>query len=97
MNRKTYTFNLDDSPFFCIIIPFITIAFDDDAFDKLPGEPAVTPEMILRLKVRQGLNCQPIRITEDLMDVPMFRMPVSVGDGLQTSPTEAVQYNRYHE
>lgn len=97
INRKTYTFNLDDNPFFCIILHFITIAFDDDAFDKLPGEPATTPEMILRLKVRQGLNYQPIRIKEDLMDVPVLRMPVFAGDGLQTSPTEALQYNRYHE
>lgn len=31
------------------------------------------------------------------MDVPVLRMPVSAGDGLQTSPTKALQHNRYHE
>lgn len=75
----------------------MTIAFDDDAFDKLPGEPAITPEIMLKFMVKQGLNCQPIRFKEDLKNVPVFRMPVSVGNGAQTSPTRALQYNRYHE
>lgn len=62
----------------------MTIAFDDDAFDKLPGKPAITPETILKFMVKQGLKCQPIRFKEDLNDVPVFRMPVSAGDGAQT-------------
>lgn len=62
----------------------MTIAFDDDAFDKLPGELAITPETILKFMVKQGLNCQPIRFKENLNDLPVFRMSVSAGDEAQT-------------
>ena len=57
MYRKTYTFNLDDNPLFCIMSHIISLAFDNDAL----GAPGLTfPEQLFRLKAKRGKGFQPI-------------------------------------
>lgn len=51
-DRKTCTFNLDDNPFFCIILYFVTLVYDDNTFDTLPGDTVILPETVFKLRVR---------------------------------------------
>ncbi|MCJ1250100.1 hypothetical protein MMC30_007326 [Trapelia coarctata] len=90
---KTYTFFIDTNPLFCIISHIVSLACDDDAYVA----PDITPGKVLRLGVREGLNCQPIPWKPNTMDTPVFRTPVQTAKGTQTSPEEALTYSKYHE
>ena len=88
--RKTYTFNLDDNPMFCVITHIVSIAFDDEAF----GAPGLTsPEILFQLQARHSKGCQPISWKEDMLDVPIFRRVCATKDGVKTSPDKVLPYN----
>ncbi|KAJ9607050.1 hypothetical protein H2200_008122 [Cladophialophora chaetospira] len=87
---KTYTFNLDDNPMFCVITHIVSIAFDDEAF----GAPGLTdPAILFQLRARHDKGCQPISWKEDMLDVPIFRRACATKDGIQTSPDKSLPYN----
>ena len=71
---KTYTFTLDDNPFFCIPLHFISLAQHDDALEELPNGSRLTSEQLLAMSVRTGLKSQPIPFRKDMKDKPLFRM-----------------------
>jgi Protein of unknown function (DUF3435) len=96
VNSKTYTFNLDENPFLCIITHIATLAFNDDAFDSLPGGPQVTPELLFTLGVRQGLNAQRLPWRPKLKGIPIFRAPIRVNGLGGVSPDQALTYGTYH-
>jgi hypothetical protein len=82
--RKTYTFNLDDNPVFCLITHIVGLAFDDEAF---AAPDLVSPEILFRLKARGESGCQQIPFKRDILDTPVFRRAVKTKQGVQTSPT----------
>jgi hypothetical protein len=79
--RKTYTFNLDDNPMFCIITHIASLAFDDDAF--VPA--LVSPEQLFRLRAKRGEGCLPIPWKKEWLDKPIFRRPITDKWGVHTS------------
>jgi hypothetical protein len=90
--RKTYTFNLDDNPLFCIISHINSLAFDDEAFG-VPG--LVSPGQLFRLRAKNK-GCQPIPWKEEMLDIPIFRRPIATKQGVQTSPDKPLTYHKYH-
>ena len=90
--RKTYTFNLDDNPIFCIVTHIVSLAFDDSAF----GPPDLdSPEVLFRLRARRERGCQPIPWRGDMLDLPVFRRAVASKEGVKTSPDKVLTYNVY--
>ena len=57
----------------------------------------MTPQKVLTLGVRQGLNCQPIPWREEILNVPVFRASVRTSDGYVISPDKELLYDQYHE
>ncbi|KAK4934372.1 hypothetical protein LTR10_024348 [Elasticomyces elasticus] len=89
---KTYTFNLDDNPIFCVITHIVSLAFDDSAF----GPPDLnSPDVLFRLRARRDKGCQPIPWRKDMMDVPIFRRAVATREGVKTSTDKVLTYNVY--
>ncbi|KAL6240254.1 hypothetical protein RBB50_012849 [Rhinocladiella similis] len=89
---KTYTFNLDDNPIFCVITHVVSLAFDDSAF----GPPDLkSPNILFRLRARREKGCQPIPWRKDMLDVPIFRRALATKEGVKTSPDKALTYNVY--
>jgi len=82
--RKTYTFNLDDNPVFCIITHIVGLAFDDEAF---AAAGLVSPEILFRLQAKGESACQQIPFKRDFLDTLVFRRAVKTKLGVQTSPT----------
>lgn len=85
--RKTYTFNLDDNPVFCIITHLVSLAFDDEAF-AAPG--LVSPDILFRLKAKGESGCQQIPFKRDRLDTLVFRRALNTKQGVQTSPTASL-------
>ncbi|KIW36287.1 uncharacterized protein PV06_11436 [Exophiala oligosperma] len=92
LQRKKYTFNLDDNPIFCPITHIASLAFDDSAFGLLGLK---SPDILFRLRARREKGCQPIPWRKDMLDVPIFRLPVATQEGVKTSPDKALTYNVY--
>ena len=91
-SRKTYTFNLDDNPIFCILTHVVSLAFDDSAF----GPPDLTtPEILFRLRAGQGKGCPPIPWKGVMLDVPIFRRACATKEGIKTSVDKVLTYNVY--
>ncbi|KAK3174278.1 hypothetical protein OEA41_001522 [Lepraria neglecta] len=90
---KTYTFFIDTNPLFYIISYIVYLAYDDEAYRF----PNTTPRTVLMLGVREGLNYQPIPWKEEMIDVPVFRVPVPTSDGMRTSPDEALLYGKLYD
>lgn len=91
--RKTYTFNLDDNPLFCIITHIVSLAFDDKVF----GVPdLVSPDQLFRLRAKRDKGCQPIPWRREMLDIPIFRRAIATKHGVQTSPDKVLTYNAYH-
>jgi len=89
---KTYTFNLDDNPIFCVITHIVSLAFDDSAF----GPPDLdSPDVLFRLRARRDKGCQPIPWRRDMLDVPIFRRALATKEGVRTSTVKALTYNVY--
>ncbi|KAJ9609280.1 hypothetical protein H2204_015587 [Knufia peltigerae] len=89
---KTYTFNLDDNPIFCVTTHIVSLAFDDSAF----GPPDLkSPDILFRLRARREKGCQPIPWSKEMLDVPIFRRAIATKEGVETSPDRALTYNVY--
>lgn len=74
-NRRTYTFNVDSVPMFCVISHLIALAHDDKAF----AAPDLTsPEKVFKLRVKPGLRSQPITWKKRKLDTPVFRLFVKI-------------------
>jgi len=91
--RKTYTFNLDNNPLFCIITHIIVLAFDDEAF----GVPdLISPDQVFRLRVKRSKGSQSIPWKTDLLDIPLFRRAVATKQGVKTSRDKHLTYSQYN-
>ncbi|KAL9040656.1 MAG: hypothetical protein Q9214_004396 [Letrouitia sp. 1 TL-2023] len=90
---KTYTLFIDDNPMFCVISHIVALAYDDEAFRV----PNVTPRVLFTLRVRPGLNSQPIQWHDEMKDKPVFRTSSSPGRGKGQQLYEALPYGRYQE
>jgi hypothetical protein len=91
-DRKTYTFNLDDNPIFCIITHLVSLAFNDSAFAPPDLD---SPEVLFRLRARRENGCQRIPWREEMTDVPIFRRAIATKEGIRTSADNALTYNVY--
>ncbi|QKX63180.1 uncharacterized protein TRUGW13939_10349 [Talaromyces rugulosus] len=89
---KTYTFNLDDNPVFCIVSHISSLAFDDGAF-WVPE--LVSADELYSLRARNGWN-QTIPWNRDMLDVPIFRRAIKTPHGMRTSSRLGLTYRQYH-
>ncbi|KIV81298.1 hypothetical protein PV11_03493 [Exophiala sideris] len=90
--EKTYTFNLDDNPIFCVITHIVSLAFDDATF-RPPD--LNSPNVLFRLRARRDKEYQPIPWRKDIMDVPIFRRAIATREGVKTSTDKVLTYNVY--
>ena len=97
MRSKTYTFTLDNNPFFCVPSHFIALAQNDDAFAQLPNGSLLPTERLFAMGVRPGLNSEPIPFRPELKNVPLFRTSIQTRHGIETSPDTALAYAKYNE
>lgn len=83
----------DDDPVFCPVLQFLAIAFADQAF---AADDLQLVEQLRNTRVEPPLRCQIFNWKESMLDVPVFRQPVQVAEGLRTSPDRAWKYEHFH-
>lgn len=89
---KSYTFNVDDNPAFCIVSHFIALAFHDGAF---AARGLNSPDLLFGLSLTNN-KCTPIPWKEDKLSTPVFRPIEGFGDEAHVSASKSLPYNTYH-
>lgn len=83
----------DDDPVFCPILQFLALAFADQAFAT---DDLRSAKQLQNARVQPPLNCQIFQWKDSILDIPVFRQPVQVAEGVRTSPDRAWQYDHFH-
>ena len=84
---------MDNNPCFRVISHIVALACDDEAFLV----PSITPRVVFTLRIRPGLNCQPLQWHEEIKDNPVFRASSSPEREKDKVPHEPLPYGRYEE
>lgn len=83
----------DDDTVFCPVLQFLALAFADQAFAT---DDLRLAKQLQNARVQPPLNCQIFQWKESILDIPVFRQPVQVAEGVRTSPDRAWQYDQFH-
>lgn len=89
---KSYTFNVDDNPAFCIVSHFIALAFHDGAF---AARGLTSPDLLFDLSLTNN-KCTPIPWKEEKLSTPIFRPIEESGDEAHVSARQSLPYQTYH-
>ena len=90
---KSYTFNVDDNPAFCLVSHFIALASYDKAFAV---QRLTSPSLLFGLKLTNN-RCTPIPWAGEKLSTPVFRPIVKSGDESYISASKCLPYNSYHK
>ncbi|KAK5989579.1 C6 transcription factor asaR [Cladobotryum mycophilum] len=89
---KTFTISEVDNLLFDATIPFLALAFLDNAFES--GIRSVSDIYLARVRVSR--ESEDFHWRKDILNTPIFRQPMKQEDGIcRTSKTEALYYDTY--
>lgn len=77
----------DYDPVFCPVLHFLATAFADQAFT---AEGLQSVDQLDNVRV-SPLRCQIFHWKESIQNVPVFRQPIRVAEGIQTSPDRGLE------
>lgn len=97
LEKKPFTMHEDDDPVLCPIFQFLAIAFADQAFaandlqsvdqlDNVRVSPSSLPDFSFFI----------FHWDQSMQNVPVFRQPIQVAEGIRISPDRAWTYENFH-
>ena len=91
--KKTYTFNLDDNSFFCIIIHIISLTFDDETFEV---SDLISSKQLFWFRVSQNKSYQFISWKNEMLDILIFHWVIVIKQDVWMSSDKSLIYIQYY-